>query len=73
MNEMSRVVDFLDKAEIGDYVELDGKTVEVVNMVGGRYLCLDSRNEVVRLVGDPAAAYNFLKKYKGDDGYDPCG
>lgn len=73
MDVMNRITNFLKNAEIGEYVEYDGKTVEVVNMVGGRYLCLDSRNEVVRLVGSTAAANDFLMNYKGDENYDPCG
>lgn len=62
-----RITGFLENAEIGEYVEYDGKTVEVVNMVGGRFLCLDNRLDVVKLTGKPDKACDFLMNYKGDE------
>lgn len=73
MNVMNLVTKFLENAEIGEYVEYDGKTIEVVDMAGGRFLCLDSRLDVVKLTWKTDKAVDFLMNYKGDEEYDPCG
>lgn len=61
-----KVTQYLMNGREGDFVEHeDGRRVEIVNMVGGRYLCFDSNGEVASLVDDAAFAYNFLRDKKG--------
>lgn len=61
-NQFEIAVSYLMNGYEGDYIEHeDGRRVEIVNMAGGRYLCIDCDGEVARLVDDAAIAYNFLR------------
>lgn len=63
-NEWNAVSDFLETAEIGDCVEYDGRSVEVVNMAGGKFLHFDEKGEVAGLVNDVWKSCQFLKTGK---------
>ena len=40
--EKETTYDYLENAEVGDFVEYDGRVVEVTDMVGGRYLFIEN-------------------------------
>lgn len=54
----------LEKAAEGFYVRNDdnGRKVEVTNMAGGKFLCLDPDGEPVEQTDNASVAYNFLFK-----------
>ena len=56
--------DYLASNEVGSWAENDGRTVEVVDMVGGRYLLTDESGFFVRVVDEVWRAVEFLKSGK---------
>ena len=55
------VMERLKNSDEGDWAEHEGRTVEVVDMCGGRYLLLDKNGEVAGLVNTEQEAMLFLK------------
>lgn len=60
-SDFEQVTDFLANGEEGHFVSNhdNGRTVEITNMCGGRYLCYDG-GEVAKQTDDEAVAYGFL-------------
>lgn len=56
--------DYLASNEVGSWVENDGRTVKVVDMVSGRYLLTDENGFFVRVVDEVWRAVEFLKSGK---------
>ena len=52
---------YLLNATEGDWIEHNGRKVEVVDMCGGRYLCLDENGDVAGLYSAASSAMWFLK------------
>ena len=59
--EWNMGIEFLMSGEEGDWAENNGKTVEVTNMCGGRYLMRDEDGEVSGLTDDIVVAMLFLR------------
>ncbi len=59
--EWNMGIEFLMSSEEGDWAENNGKTVEVTNMCGGRYLMRDEDGEVSGLTDDVVVAMLFLR------------
>lgn len=59
-----KVTAALEEAAEGFYVFNDGngRKVEVTNMTGGKFLCMDPDGEPVKQTDNASAAYNFLFK-----------
>lgn len=55
---------YLENNEVGSWAENDGRTVEVVDMVSGRYLLTDENGFFVRVVDEVWRAVEFLKNGK---------
>ena len=60
--EVAECMEFLRKAEVGQWAYNCGRTVEVVDMVGGRYLFLDEHGDVSGLSNSEFRAVKFLKE-----------
>lgn len=62
MSQIERTIAYLEKAEVGAYVENkdNGREVEVACMAGGRYLCKDPGGEPAKQTDSPCVAYMFL-------------
>lgn len=58
--EWNEGINFLMSAEEGDWLAEDDRHVEVVNMCGGRFLCLDTEG-VVLLTDAVSRAMSFLR------------
>lgn len=58
--EWNEGIRFLQTAEEGDYIEHNGRMVEVTEMCGGRFL-LTEYKEVCGLVDEEWRAMQFLK------------
>lgn len=52
---------FLSEADEEDYIEDNGRTIVVVNMIGGRYLCYDENMDVVGVTDDMAVALGYVR------------
>ena len=52
---------YLEKCEVGCWIEHDKRAVEVVDMSGGHYLLFDEKREVVGLTDDVLEAMAHLK------------
>lgn len=63
-SEWNQIGDFLEIAEVGDFVVYEERKVEVVDMCGGRYLLNDGLGMVSGLVFDLWKAQQFLKSGK---------
>lgn len=59
--EWNAAIEWLENGEEGDYVENEGRTAEVVNMCGGRYLLTDENGEVADLVDEAWRAVSYLR------------
>ena len=62
--EWNAASEYLKNNEVGSWAENDGRTVEVVDMVGGRYLLTDENGFFVRVVDEVWRAVEFLKSGK---------
>jgi len=60
-NDWNAIADFLEQAQVGDFVEYNDRTVEVVNMVGGKFLHYDENGEIAGLVNAVWKSCDFLK------------
>lgn len=71
MSQMQQTIEYLKKSEVGCYVENpnNGRRVDIENMAGGRYLCLDGNQEVMKLTGNPYVAYMYLIGELGQEEY----
>ena len=58
--EIEEYMEFLRTAEVGDWAENGRRVVEVVDMVGGRFLGYDGR-DVALLTNSEFRAVDFLK------------
>ena len=54
-------IEYLENAKVGDHLEHNGRTVEVVNMIAGQFLCYNELNEFVCLVDESWKAMHFLR------------
>lgn len=61
LREWINAAEWLTSGEEGDYVTHEGRTAEVVNMCGGRYL-LTENGEVIGLEHELVNALMFLDK-----------
>lgn len=59
--DWNEVAEWLKNSHEGDWAEHEGRTVEIVDMCGGRYLLLDKDGEVAGLVDTEQEAVLFLK------------
>lgn len=62
MKQFKRVCFALETRPAGFYIAntLNGRVVEVTNMAGGRYLCIDPDGEPVKQTDESSVAYHFL-------------
>lgn len=58
--EWNEGINYLMTAEEGDWISEGDRLVEVVNMCGGRFLCVDSEG-VVYLTDAVSKAMSFLR------------
>ncbi len=58
--EWNRCTEYLENGDEGAWIENDGRTVEVVNMVGGRYMLIDVNGYIDSLVDDTWRAVMYL-------------
>ena len=66
VDELYNAWEHLVFGEVGDYVETEGKKVEVVEMCGGRYMCfVKFHNEwlVHKLTDEALYCIDFLENY----------
>ena len=63
-NEINECMNYLENEEVGMSIEYYGRTVEIVDMVGGRYLLLDESGDVSGLVYSTWRAIQFLQTGK---------
>ena len=59
--EVIECMDFLRDAEVGQWAYNCGRMVEVVDMVGGRYLLTDEHGDVDGLTFSEVKAVQYLK------------
>lgn len=59
--EVMEYMEFLRTAKVGDWAENDGRVVERVDMVGGRFLFTDEHGNVAGLSNSEYRAVQFLK------------
>ena len=62
-SELEKVVYYLENGNEGDYVENEetGVSIEITNMVGGRYLVCDKHGEPIRATDNAVIAYKYIK------------
>ena len=53
------VINYLENGDEGNFVECNGRVVEITNMCGGRYLCLGN-GDVSGQTNDVPTCVNFL-------------
>lgn len=70
-NEITRedVIKHLENGECGDWAWNDetGREVHVVEMCGGRYMMLKSKESYIRLTDDVEEAVRFMEANEDDD------
>lgn len=59
--EWNEGIKYLENGERGDYLEHEGKTIEIAEMCGGRYLAFDWNGEVCGQTNEEWRAMAFLK------------
>lgn len=66
MEQIEQIAKHLEEVEVGNYIKNDdnGRSVEVVNMAGGKYLCYDGDGEVMMLTNSARKAALCLLKVK---------
>lgn len=62
--EWNTGIEFLESAKEGFFVENLGRTVEVVNMIAGRFMLLDKNGTFAGVVDEEWRAMEFLKSGK---------
>ena len=60
--ERNNIIEYLTNADEGEYVEYDGRVVEVTNMSGGRYLFFDEEGNVSGQADSELICIKFLKE-----------
>ena len=60
LNEWIDGLMYLKNSDFDASIEHEGRTVIIVNMCGGRYLCLDNENEIVGLTSNIITAMKYL-------------
>ena len=58
--EWNEGIEFLETADEGCWIENSNRRVEIVNMIGGRFLCFED-DEVCKLCDEEWRAMSFLK------------
>lgn len=71
--ERNEIIEYLQNGDEGDCVEINGRSVEITNMSGGRYLFRDEDGEVSGQADSELSCIKFLdkggvvnEKYAGD-------
>lgn len=59
--EWNKAIEWLGSGDEGDWVEHEGRSVDIVSMMGGRYLLTDENGEIAGLVDQVWQAVHFLR------------
>ena len=57
--EWNKGIEYLQTSECGDHIKYKNRKVDVENMIGGKFLCLED-GEVIKLVDTEIEAMMFL-------------
>lgn len=62
--EWNECTEWLENGQEGDWAENEGRTAEVVNMAGGRYMLTDKDGDFVAVVDEAWRAMMYLQSGK---------